>query len=432
MRDFVILELEKTAGGNSRSGENEVSRYPWGAHYVPVPGPGATLVRELFTDLGVLKDGAWDERHLCFAPQERLFHHGQWHAEVLPTFAIDKVGQAQFHRFDQLVSEARGTGEFTLPMDEGARARSLLDRATMAQWMEDAGLTSPALRWYVDYTCRDDYGARAQAVSAWAGLHYFASRELADNGPLTWPEGNGWIVRQLAGRMGARLRVNEPAHHIERVGSRWRVRAGARLYDADTVIYSAPTLTAPYLVDELRQRRVGFEYSPWLTANLTLDRWPRERPDGAAPSWDNVIYGSPALGYVVATHQSLSTQLAPTVWTYYWSLADVTPRDARTMLQTRSWEFWRDAILDDLARAHPDIRECVSRIDVMRMGHAMVRPTPGFLSAPERQSRWAPERLFLANSDVSGLSLFEEAQHRGVAAARRALLAIGGQDSTPA
>jgi hypothetical protein len=34
--------------------------------------------------------------------------------------------------------------------------------------------------------------------------------------------------------------------------------------------------------------------------------------------------------------------------------------------------------------------------------------------------------LFLANSDLSGLSLFEEAQYRGVTAARRAMRHIGG------
>ena len=32
LRDFEILELEPECGGNSRSGENEVSRFPWGAH----------------------------------------------------------------------------------------------------------------------------------------------------------------------------------------------------------------------------------------------------------------------------------------------------------------------------------------------------------------------------------------------------------------
>ena len=35
---------------------------------------------------------------------------------------------------------------------------------------------------------------------------------------------------------------------------------------------------------------VPFEYSPWLTANLTLDRLPRE--SGTELAWDNVIYGS--------------------------------------------------------------------------------------------------------------------------------------------
>ena len=36
--------------------------------------------------------------------------------------------------------------------------------------------TDPQLRWYLDYCCRDDYGAGMAQVSAWAGIHYFASR----------------------------------------------------------------------------------------------------------------------------------------------------------------------------------------------------------------------------------------------------------------
>src|SRR5579862_1091166 len=28
-RDFVLLEMESSAGGNSRWGENEISAYPW-------------------------------------------------------------------------------------------------------------------------------------------------------------------------------------------------------------------------------------------------------------------------------------------------------------------------------------------------------------------------------------------------------------------
>jgi hypothetical protein len=64
----------------------------------------------------------------------------------------------------------------------------------------------------------------------------------------------------------------------------------------------------------------------------------------------------------------------------------------------------------------------VSRLDVMRIGHAMVRPTVGAVFSPERQAlKRAQDRLVFAHSDVSGLSLFEEAQYRGVTAADRVL-----------
>jgi hypothetical protein len=48
----------------------------------------------------------------------------------------------------------------------------------------------------------------------------------------------------------------------------------------------------------------------------------------------------------------------------------------------------------------------------------MVRPAPGFLFSAERD-RWTKPlgRIFFANSDLSGLSIFEEAQYRGVRAA---------------
>ncbi|MXY16028.1 MAG: FAD-dependent oxidoreductase [Acidobacteria bacterium] len=88
MRDFVLLELEPEPGGNARWGRNEVSAYPWGAHYVPVPGPEATAVRELLEEMGLVQDHGpdgepiYDPRHLCHAPQERLFIDGEWRGEI--------------------------------------------------------------------------------------------------------------------------------------------------------------------------------------------------------------------------------------------------------------------------------------------------------------------------------------------------------------
>ena len=53
--EFEILELESEIGGNSRFGENQVSPYPWGAHYVPIPTKESRAVRELFEELGVIQ-----------------------------------------------------------------------------------------------------------------------------------------------------------------------------------------------------------------------------------------------------------------------------------------------------------------------------------------------------------------------------------------
>ncbi len=68
---------------------------------------------------------------------------------------------------------------------------------SMADWLAQQGFDSPPLRWYINYACRDDYGALAKDTSAWAGVQYFASREPEEKGPLTWPEGNGWIARAI-------------------------------------------------------------------------------------------------------------------------------------------------------------------------------------------------------------------------------------------
>jgi phytoene dehydrogenase-like protein len=422
MRDWTLLEMEASAGGNSRSGGNEVTAYPWAAHYVPVPGPRAVHARELFAELGVLRDGAWEETMLAFSPQERVFRWGRWHEGLEETAADTPADRAELARFHEEVDGLRRTGEFTIPSSLGRRP-SALDGVSFARWLDARGFRSPAVRWYADYACRDDYGARAADTSAWAGIHYFASREGGHDAPLTWAEGNGWIVRRLLERLGDRVRTGAMVHRVERSGTGARVLAGDTEYLADAVVFAAPSFLASRLVQDAPA--VDFVYSPWLTANLTLDRPPEER--AAPPAWDNVLYDSPALGYVIANHQSMRVHQDRSVWTYYWALADGPPAAARATLLRRSWREWTELILADLERAHPDVRRCVSRVDVMRMGHAMVRPVPGFWGSPARRALAdAAGPVYYAHSDLSGLSLFEEAQDHGVVAAERVLARLAG------
>ncbi|MGA2430939.1 MAG: FAD-dependent oxidoreductase [Candidatus Acidiferrum sp.] len=424
--DFVLLEMNDAAGGNARWGENEITAYPWAAHYVPVPGPRAIYVRELFEDLGVFKDGVWNDRYLCFSPQERLFLYGRWQEGIEPAIGLRPRDREQFQRLEDLFTKYRNSGEFTIPLELGrSKGSADLDRISFSDWLSQQGFDSPLVNWYMNYACRDDYGALAKDTSAWAGIHYFSSRETEEKGPLTWPEGNGWITRRLMERVGQNVRTNQMVHRIAAAPRGVTVEAGDTQFQSEFVIFAATTFLAPYIVEGFSPLH-DFVYSPWLTANLTLDRIPDAR--GAEPTWDTVFLDSPTLGYVDATHQSIRSHIDKTVWTFYWALADGDPAQNRRFLLEKDWAYWKEAILNDLERVHSDIRQCVSRIDIMRMGHAMVRPVPGTIFSAERQRLSSlGGRLLFANSDLSGISIFEEAQYQGVEAAQKILHSIAGK-----
>jgi glycine/D-amino acid oxidase-like deaminating enzyme len=418
--DFVLLEMNERAGGNSRWGENEITAYPWAAHYVPVPGPKAVYVRELFEELGVLKNGKWEERYLCFTPQERLYLYGRWQEGVEPATALTAADRNQFRRLEDQIHKFRLTNKFTVPMEQGlSESTAHLDQISFADWLAAQKMDSRILNWYMNYCCRDDYGATATTTSAWAGIQYFASRAPEEKGPLTWPEGNGWIVKRLLEKLGTFVRTNQMVRRISKQGRQLRILSGDTQYQAEFVIFAAPTFIAPFLIEGMAPLH-DFEYSPWLTANLTLERLPNSY--GSDPTWDNVFMDSPTLGYVDATHQSLRSRPGRTVWTFYWALSDGSPSENRQLLLNRDWNYWKEAILHDLERVHPDIRACVSRIDIMRMGHAMARPKVGAIFSEERRRlATAKGNILFANSDLSGFSIFEEAQYRGVRAAEKVL-----------
>lgn len=442
-RDFILLELEATAGGNSASGANEVSAYPWGAHYVPLPNAESTEVVALFEELGLIKGRdanglpIFDEFALCSDPMERLFTCGRWQEGLVPQFGINDSDRAQYAAFFAEMERLRaargsdGRRAFAIPLDLSSRDEEFVafDRITMAQFMDARGWDSASLRWYVDYSCRDDYGAGSAQVSAWAGVHYFAGRDAhAANAEheavLTWPEGNGWLVRQLAAPWRTKIATGALVWNVEASD------AGAVVDYFDTarsqsvrlktraVICAAPRFVAQRIVRGVEP--LPLEYSPWMVANITLDTLPEGR--GAPLAWDNVMRESASLGYVVATHQGLHPVPRATVLTHYWPLDDAPPKAAREQALARSHDAWCQQIVADLERAHRGISTHIRRIDVWLWGHGMIRPVPGFIWGEARQ-RMLPSRqpIFFAHSDMSGISIFEEAYTRGVHAAGAAL-----------
>lgn len=453
-RDFVLLELENEVGGNARWGENAVSRYPWGAHYLPLPGPEAVWVRELLADLGVLHGdpGAiapeYDERYLCHAPHERLFIHGQWQDGLLPQFGVSAEAQSQYRQFEALIQTFKqlrgndGRRAFAIPsalssLDPAIRK---LDRLSMYDWLLQQRLTSKPLHWYINYACRDDYGCDYRQTSAWAGIHYFAARNgqasnAASDSVLTWPEGNGWIVTQLQQRLRFHIRTGQMAARLQQRGKQlhlqvWDSSAGrTREIISEQLIWAAPLHVLPTVWPQLpepwRQTSAALEHAPWLVANLTLAGLPQD--NGHSPlAWDNVLYDSPGLGYVVATHQHLRQHEPNTVITYYQALSHTTPKLARQQLLNTGHATWRQQILQTLAAPHPQLAHQLQKLDIWRWGHAMVRPTPGLISSPALAAlQSAHPQVQLAHADLSGFSLFEEAQYWGVQAAEQILKQYG-------
>ncbi len=471
--DFALLELEDEAGGNSRGGMVNGIACPLGAHYLPVPGEHAREVQDLLEELGLRQRvaGRWqyDESHLCHSPQERLYFEGEWHEGLLPVQGVGEATLAQYRRFAQQVQALGQAGRFTMPMLKGldpkrpiSPVHQALDAIVFDEWLAREGFDDAHLRWYLDYSCRDDYGAGTARVSAWAGIHYFASRhgfhapgEAAPEereAVLTWPEGNGWLTRRLAEplRAGGQLRtgcsvlrITEGRHGVE-VDAYNHASGNVERWKAQRCVVALPVLVAarvlpspPAFVQAAAQR---LQCAPWLVANIHIDAPLQDRP-GAAPAWDNVLYqdANPGgLGYVDAGHQRLdprSTLTGPTVLSYYQALGDLP--QGREQLATQPWTHWARAALATLAVPHPDLARRATRVDITRYGHAMAIPTPGSLGFFSQiglqrpaglrkpllngeHAPWLPTpttaRLAFAHSDWSGYSVFEEAFTRGHAA----------------
>jgi glycine/D-amino acid oxidase-like deaminating enzyme len=448
----VLLVSGPERHGNAAAGRDGELVFPTGAHYLPLPSMQSRHMREMLAEFGVIRSNpygerpTYDERYVVHGPSERVFYRGAWQEGYLPTEDVSTAERAEHERFFALVKEysnARGSDgrrAFAVPLEfSSADERFLaLDRVSFSVWLDGKGFIAPTLRWYLNYCCRDDYGRNHDEISAWAGLHYFCSRDgqasNAEQGAvLTWPQGLAALAGQLEGAQGAHqpwpgasvasLRATDGGVEaivvVPNQGA-WRsIRVKAR-----RAIAAMPLFVLQHvLVDSAAYGFVGSRdvpvYAPWLVSNFLLHAFPEERR-GAALSWDNVAYQESGLGYVVSTHQDIRmSRPERTAFTAYYALSEMTPDAGRHWLGRASPAQLSRLVGKDLRLAYGwKLPLCVDRVAITVRGHAMAVPQPGFLSAPGRLAlRDAHGPILFAHSDLSGMSLFEEASWWGYRAA---------------
>ncbi len=437
--DFILLELENELGGNSVSGKNNICEFPWAAHYLPLPNEGLQELHAFLEEAEIIKGydtnglPAIEETYLCFEPHERLFINGVWQDDIVPEYGIPPADRNEIASFFKVINEYKnmigtdGKPAFAIPVDNSSADEAIraLDKISMAEFLLQHKWNSPYLSWYLDYCCSDDYGTSIEITSAWAGIHYFASRrgKAANAQPgtvLTWPQGNAFLAEKLQTHSKNKSRKGHVAFKVNQDKSQVSISCYDSLKKesytiiADRIICATPQFVRGRL---LQEEVTDVSYSPWVVANLSVSDWPEG--NGQSLCWDNVIYGSKSLGYVDATHQLIRSSEKEKVLTFYFPFTDTSPTEARKLLRTLDHEQLTTLIMNELIKAHPAVKSAIKNIDIRIWGHAMVRPTKEYIWGNRRQELIQPVNgtIFFAHSDLSGISIFEEAFYQGIRAA---------------
>jgi predicted NAD/FAD-binding protein len=232
VKDYVLLEMNEHLGGNAAASQTKGNKFPLGAHYLSLPNPTNVHLIDFLKELNLIteeteKGLVYSEEHLVHAPDERLLYRGNFQEGLVPEYGITTDVKAEIEHFLETMKEWKykksvlGKDIFSIPLSTSEHSEELLelDQITFDKWLDEHNFKSKELRWFLDYCCRDDYGAGSSIVSAWAGIHYFAGRKAkpAISDPtsvMTWPEGNNFLVKKLAHYSVNNTQTDQLVHQI--------------------------------------------------------------------------------------------------------------------------------------------------------------------------------------------------------------------------
>ena len=451
INDVLVVDLERASGGNALSGRKGEQAFPWGAHYLPAPDTSQRSLLSFLEELKVVtgyKQGraVFDEAYLCHAPQERLLFGGKWIYGLVPYEHLSESERQKVDQFYKLMKTLRlakgrdGRLAFSIPVANSSTDPVFRewDKISFDSWLQQRGLSCPYLDWLLDYCCRDDFGVARKYVSAWAGIHYFASRRVyGEDGEgqeiLTWPEGNKFLVRGLSHSLKSKLQVNTCAYQITQTQSQVETllfdvnTSTSRKVSSKAVIFAGPQFVAGRVIGGYADKRKNLyqddKYQPWLIANLHLENV----PNSFLPAWDNVAYQGESLGYIFSGHQLLKTQHENMTLTLYWPWkGDASSERGSLFLKTE--DELGEMVIKEFLTMHPELESNIVACDLWLWAHGMIAPYPDTIWGETRRKLRSPfGRIHFAHSDLSGISIFEEAFYQGERAAQEVKESLNGE-----
>lgn len=436
--DFKLIEMEIELGGNSLGKQNEYSKYPVAAHYLPLPNHSNKNLIDFLHESSIItdfsKDGTpiYDESYLCFTPHDRLFIHNYWQEGIIPNYGLSERDLHSFKEFDKKMlfyKNAKGKDDvfaFDIPLHLSSKDEEFtkLDQLIFKDWLINNDLNNSQLFIYLNYCCKDDYGIGIDKVSAWAGIHYFCSRKNTQSEILTWPEGNYFLTKKFLLYTENKTHKNSLVYSVKTAKNKVellvynnQLKTSTKII-ANKVILATPQFVNKYILENRNEISKKFEYAPWITATLTINKFPIG--EGAPLSWDNVIHNGFGLGYIYNQHQMLNQFQPPFSITYYAALSGDDLKTERRKLLSNSDEYWKKIILNDLEKAHYNISTDITSLELHKKGHGMISPFPNFIFSEDIKQAAKPieNKIYFAHSDLSGISIFEEAFHQGIKAAK--------------
>lgn len=429
----VILEQAPRFGGNSKGQSWRGIDYSMAAAYFIEPEPESDLLA-LLTELGVDKMWKVKTGEDPVALGGKIFNEF-WSGECA---GEDETAKAQFAKLREYFTKVNEGEEIPYPDIPVTDPETLdyikeLDTQNFKAHLEKiAGgpLVGP-IETAIEHYCWSSLGASASAVSAAAGLNFYAS-EFSNL--VVTPGGNAAVAERLLERLDSalpkgNLRADALVYDVKVVEDGVVVSyqdggGNAKAIHAKAVIMACPKFVAGKVLTEIEPERVAaikkLQYGSYLVANACI------KGGGAAPFYDLYLLGEGNINVSDLRAASEKQQItdviyanyakavgANTVLTLYRGLPYAGVRGE--LLAPDSYKKYRAQFEQQLKEViFPLLKiapENLVDIRIARWGHPIPTATPGLIADGTVDMLRKPfkDKVFFVEQDNWALPAFETA-----------------------